>query len=180
MEIEYWKSRAAKMTLLVEQINSQPCRMTLVTLKAANCKLLKIWHDIDMRIAHYHVEACDNAKYLGATERYSHAVYLENPGRMKPFLMRLLYTIKTIYNVSSFYNNSVRVASFLVKITYQAIINCKSYITDGGQVQRTSVEFFLNPPQNSIWEQPLEVVKGKLRECITLRDQYRWICPERD
>ena len=122
------------MTLLVEQINSQPCRMTLVTLKAANCKLLKIWHDIDMRIAHYHVEACDNAKYLGATERYSHAVYLENPGRMKPFLMRLLYTIKTIYNVSSFYNNSVRVASFLVKITYQAIINCKSYITDGGQV----------------------------------------------
>ena len=30
-----------------------------------------------MKIAHYHVEACDNAKYLGATEMCSHAIYLE-------------------------------------------------------------------------------------------------------
>ena len=30
-----------------------------------------------MKIATYHVEACDNAKYLGATEKFSHAVYLE-------------------------------------------------------------------------------------------------------
>ena len=30
-----------------------------------------------MKIAHYYVEACDNAKYLGATEKYSHAIYLE-------------------------------------------------------------------------------------------------------
>ena len=42
VEIEYWKNRAAKLTLLVEQINSQPCKMTLVTLRAANCKLLKV------------------------------------------------------------------------------------------------------------------------------------------
>ena len=42
VEIEYWKSRAAKLTLLVEQINSHPCKMTLVTLRAANCKLLKV------------------------------------------------------------------------------------------------------------------------------------------
>ena len=30
-----------------------------------------------MKIATYHVESCDNAKYLGATEKFSHAVYLE-------------------------------------------------------------------------------------------------------
>lgn len=42
VEIEYWKSRAARLTLLVEQINSHPCKMTLVTLRAANCKLLKV------------------------------------------------------------------------------------------------------------------------------------------
>ena len=42
VEVEYWKSRAAKMTLLVEQITSLPCKMTLVTLRAANCKLLKV------------------------------------------------------------------------------------------------------------------------------------------
>ena len=30
-----------------------------------------------MKIASYHVESCDNAKFLGATEKFSHAVYLE-------------------------------------------------------------------------------------------------------
>ena len=50
-------------------------------LKKLNLKLkffvMKIWHETDMKFAHYHVEACDNAKYLGTTEKYSHAIYLE-------------------------------------------------------------------------------------------------------
>ena len=58
--------------------------------------------------------------------------------------MRLLYTVKMIYNISAFYNNSVRVASLLVKITYQAIISCKSYITDNGKVRKDFVGFFEN------------------------------------
>ena len=41
-ELEYWKSRAARLTLLVEQINTHPCKMTLVTLRAAQSKLLKV------------------------------------------------------------------------------------------------------------------------------------------
>ena len=44
VEVEYWKTRAAKLTLLVEQITSMPCKMTLVTLRAGNCKLLKVRH----------------------------------------------------------------------------------------------------------------------------------------
>ena len=40
--MEYWKSRAARLTLLVEQINTHSCKMTLVTLKAAQSKLLKV------------------------------------------------------------------------------------------------------------------------------------------
>ena len=43
-ELEYWKSRAARLTLLVEQINTHPCKMTLVTLRAAQSKLLKVGH----------------------------------------------------------------------------------------------------------------------------------------
>ena len=58
----------------------------------------------------------------------------QTPDQMKGPLMRLLYTVKMIYNISAFYNNSVRVASLLVKITYQAIISCKSFITDNGKV----------------------------------------------
>ena len=37
-------------------------------------------------------------------------------------LMRLLHIIKMIFNVSSFYNSSERVASLLVKINNQVIM----------------------------------------------------------
>ena len=47
-ELEYWKSRAARLTLLVEQINTHPCKMTLVTLRAAQSKLLKVTPQICM------------------------------------------------------------------------------------------------------------------------------------
>ena len=97
---------------------------------------------------------------------------------MKGPLMRLLYTVKMIYNISAFYNNSVRVASLLVKITYQAIISCKSYITDNGKVREDFVNFLkLSPDQHSIWNQDLERVQEKLRQCITLKDNYR--CDDR-
>ena len=38
-ELEYWKARGAKLTLLVDQINTQPARMTLVTLRAAQVNI---------------------------------------------------------------------------------------------------------------------------------------------
>lgn len=41
-ELEYWKARGAKLTLLVDQINTTPARMTLVTLRAAQSKILKV------------------------------------------------------------------------------------------------------------------------------------------
>ena len=41
-ELEYWKSRAAKLTLLVDQLSSHECRMTLATLRAAQSRLLRV------------------------------------------------------------------------------------------------------------------------------------------
>ncbi|XP_023348445.1 dynein heavy chain 5, axonemal, partial [Eurytemora carolleeae] len=158
-ELEYWKSRAARLTLLVEQINTMPCRMTLVVLRTAQCKLMKAWREIDVRITRYHVEACDNAKFLGAIERSSHAIYLEDPYNMKTPLMRLLHIVKMIFNVSCFYNTPERVASLLVKITNQVIRSCKRYITESGRV--------------TIWNQEREQIEIKLTECIKLNDHYR-------
>ena len=87
-----------------------------------------------MKITRYHVEAVDNAKFLGAIERSSHAIYLENPANMKQPLMRLLHIVKMIYNVSTFYNTPERVASLLVKITNQVIRSCKKFITENGSL----------------------------------------------
>ena len=88
-ELEYWKARGAKLTLLVNQINTQPARMTLVTLRAAQSKILKVWNNIDKRITKYHVEAADNAKFLGAIEKTSHSIYLEDPSELKGKIQNL-------------------------------------------------------------------------------------------
>ena len=96
--------------------------MTLVTLRAAQSKILKVWNNIDKRINKYHVEAADNAKFLGAIEKTSHSIYLEDPAQMKESLMRVIHIVKMIYNVSHHYNTPERVASLLVKITNQVKI----------------------------------------------------------
>ena len=87
-----------------------------------------------------------------------HAIYLEDPMEMRVPLKRLLYQVKMIFNCSSFFNNSVCVASLLVKITNQIIISCKRYITAGGRV--------------TIWNQNIEDVERKLKECIALNEYY--------
>ena len=101
----------------------------------------------------------------------------QTPDQMKGPLMRLLYTVKMIYNISAFYNNSVRVASLLVKITYQAIISCKSFITDNGKVCLFDNLFAtaIYCVQHSIWTQDIEVVQKKLVQCIILKDNYRFL-----
>ena len=91
-EIEYWKSRAARLTLLTEQMMGNECKMTVVTLRwwrcwrclwtgllkttmaltmiicslfrAGKCKLLKVWHDIDVRVAGYFVEVIDSNGFI--------------------------------------------------------------------------------------------------------------------
>ena len=53
---------------------------------------------------------------------------------MKKPLFRLLYTVKMIFDVSTFYNSPERVASLIVKITNQVIRSCKRYITENGNL----------------------------------------------
>ena len=49
-ELEYWKSRAARLSLLVDQVSSHPCKLTLATLKCAQCKLVKVSSEKRLRI----------------------------------------------------------------------------------------------------------------------------------
>ena len=41
-ELEFWKCRAAKLSLLVDQISSNHCRLILATLKAAQSRLIRV------------------------------------------------------------------------------------------------------------------------------------------
>ena len=112
--MEYWKARGAKLTLLVNQINTQPARMTLVTLRAAQSKILKVWNNIDKRITKYHVEAADNAKFLGAIEKTSHSIYLEDPSELKGEIIFFLclYTFNTLEHISEHHTLAVLAHNF--------------------------------------------------------------------
>ena len=86
-------------------------RIVLAKVIIGNIDEMQVWREIDLKITRYHVEAVDNAKFLGAIERSSHAIYLEDPANMKQPLMRLLHIVKMIYNVSTFYNTPERVCN---------------------------------------------------------------------
>ena len=158
-EIEYWKIRSARLTLLCEQLSSLQTKMTTVTLRVAHSKLMKIWVDCEIKVMKYNVEAKDNAKFLGSIEKSSHSIYLLDPYKMNPSLMRLIHIIKMIYQVSGFYNTSERVASLLVKIKNQVIRSCKKFITESGSL--------------TIWNQERPEIERKLTQCIKLKNQYR-------
>ena len=143
----------------MDQVSSDPCRITVATLKAGKCKLVKVWKECEQKVIKYFVEAAENAKFLTVIEKSSHAIYLEDPCRMKKSLFRLLHVVKMIYNISTFYNSPERVASLLVKITNVVIQSCRRYITDNGVV--------------NIWDQQPEIIEKKLSECIKLNGQYR-------
>ena len=72
--------------------------MTLVTLRAAQSKILKVWNNIDKRINKYHVEAADNAKFLGAIEKTSHSIYLEDPSELKGISYFLIYSFQNPFH----------------------------------------------------------------------------------
>ena len=158
-EIEYWKIRMCRLTLLVEQLSSHQTKMVSCTLRAGHSKLLKLWVDCEVKVMKYHVEARDNAKYLGSIEKNSHSIYLQDPYEMDASLSRILSIIKMIYQVSSFYNKPERVASLLVKITNQVIRSCKKFITENGSL--------------TIWNQDRSEIERKLTQCIKLNSQYR-------
>ena len=103
-------------------------------------------------------QAVDNAKFLGAAEQYIHAIYLEDPGKMRTPIMRLLYTVKMIFNVSTYFNNSVRISSLLVKITNQIIISCK-------RCKRVVEEAFICFQVHHCWRPGHHLEPRKVKKC---------------
>ena len=85
-----------------------------------------------MKVIKYFVEAADNAKFLNVIEKSSHAIYLEDPARLKKHLFRLLHVVKMIFNISTFYNSPERVASLLGKLSFIILVLLVEFSTNVG------------------------------------------------
>uniref|UniRef100_A0A3B3C9B6 Dynein heavy chain tail domain-containing protein n=1 Tax=Oryzias melastigma TaxID=30732 RepID=A0A3B3C9B6_ORYME len=140
-ELNYWKKRMARFSYLLEQLKSPHVRTVLRVLGLAKSKLMKSWAEIDRRITVASNEAKDNVKYVYSLETFYEPLYKCDPVRKIPSLIN---AIRTIYNVSRYYNNSEKITTLFVLVTNQMISSCMAYITNNGC--------------DSIWDQPRQEI----------------------
>lgn len=53
---------------------------------------------------------------IQAMEQCCHSLYLDDPVTMQESILSLLQTVRLIYSVSQFYNNSERTSTLMVKV----------------------------------------------------------------
>ncbi|GBP33368.1 Dynein heavy chain 5, axonemal [Eumeta japonica] len=128
-ELDYWRRQLTTFTSIIEHIKCEPCQMYMHTLIRAKSKLVKKWKQLDNQVTEYYNEAFDNVKYLYALEKYCEPLYRCDPDTLEQYIPGLLYTVRTIYGTSQYYNTTKQISTLLVKVTNQILNMCMNYLT---------------------------------------------------
>lgn len=115
-ELEYWKRRGAQFSQLLSYLQEREVQWTLYCLSVSGSRMMKNWKETDKKITFCYNEARDNAKFIAAMEQCCHSLYLDDPVTMQESILSLLQTVRLIYSVSQFYNNSERTSTLMVKV----------------------------------------------------------------
>jgi len=115
-EVEYWKQRAAKLSLLYDKIRSGEMKFTVFVLQMAKSNALKVWKSLEMKVVYCYNEATDNAAYIDRIDKICHSLYLDNPIKIKGDCQKLMRTVMMIQTSSMFYNTSEKITHLLVKV----------------------------------------------------------------
>jgi dynein heavy chain len=158
-EVEYWKRRASLLSILHQKIHGGEMRFTILCLSIAGSNALKVWKNLEHRVAYVFNEAKDISAYIDRIDHIAHPLYLDTPSTIIKGVNGLMQTVMLIQTSSMFYNTSEKISHLLVKITNQMIYRCKTYLTLGGK--------------QSIWVQNRHSVLKKILECIQLNKVYR-------
>ncbi len=117
-ELEYWKRRGAQFSQLLSYLQEREVQWTLYCLSVGGSRVTKNWKETDKKITFCYNEARDNAKFIQAMEQCCHSLYLDDPVTMQDSILSLLQTVRLIYSVSQFYNNSERTSTLMVKVCF--------------------------------------------------------------
>ena len=155
-ELEYWRSRMAKLNSISEQTKSKPAKVLFGVLLACRSKVYKAWRQIDTRITDVSNEAKDNVKYLITLENSLEPMYNGTPTQVIDAMPSLMNNVKMMHTIARYYNTSERMTPLMSKITNQLIANCKSHIEADGK----------------LWDQDLPSLIAKLEVTIKVRGRY--------
>lgn len=158
-ELKYWRYMLAKYTSITEFIATREFVNFYTVLKLSRSKWVQRWKEIDNQLTCQLNIATDNARYLSTLERFWNPLYTCAPVEIMEHLTSLLAAVRGVYNTSNYYNTTLNITSFIVKITNQLIIACCNYLTKNYT--------------ESIWSQGLRQVLTKIQECCDLEAYYR-------
>ncbi|KAF0306204.1 Dynein heavy chain 5, axonemal [Amphibalanus amphitrite] len=157
-ELEYWKVRSSVIDSIIEQLKLHKVKTAVFCLQMNHYPIIKLWRRTDRRITDAFNEARDNIRFIYCIEKHLHPLTLGSPPEMVGSIAGLFNAVRMIHSVSHYYNSSERMSALLIKVTNQMIVSCMDYISDRGRY--------------TIWNQPEEDVRSKIRDCISLRDHY--------
>mmetsp|Transcript_24997 Transcript_24997/g.74250 ORF Transcript_24997/g.74250 Transcript_24997/m.74250 type:complete len:4444 (+) Transcript_24997:3-13334(+) len=156
-ELDYWRGRMAKLNSVIQQLNSERCRVVLSVLQVAKSRALKRWKVNDNAITDAANEAKDNVKYLHTLDKYIDPLYNGTPAAVVESLPGLLNNIKMMNTIARYYSTQ-RMTTLFRKVTEQMIANCRAFVEAGG---------------GSLWEQPTLALIARLRSSIDCNRQYQ-------
>uniref|UniRef100_A0A3P9MF80 Dynein, axonemal, heavy chain 5 n=1 Tax=Oryzias latipes TaxID=8090 RepID=A0A3P9MF80_ORYLA len=118
-ELNYWKKRMSRFSYLLEQLKSPHVRTILRVLGLAKSKLIE---EIDRRITVASNEAKNNVKYVYSLETFYEPLYKCDPVAIVKAVPSLINAIRTIHNVSRYYNDSEKITTLLHYQQWEAYI----------------------------------------------------------
>eukprot|EP00327_Prymnesium_parvum_P015479 CAMPEP_0113272674 /NCGR_PEP_ID=MMETSP0008_2-20120614/23450_1 /TAXON_ID=97485 /ORGANISM="Prymnesium parvum" /LENGTH=4484 /DNA_ID=CAMNT_0000122153 /DNA_START=48 /DNA_END=13502 /DNA_ORIENTATION=+ /assembly_acc=CAM_ASM_000153 len=156
-ELEWWRSRMAKLNSIMEDLKSTECQVIYNVLQVIKARSLKRWRILNNSITDAVNEAKDNVKYLSTLDKYIEPLYSGDPLSIIDALPGLLNNIRMMHTIARYYATPAQMSVLFMKITEQMIVNCRKYVNKEG----------------NMWDQPSASLIGQLKSCVKLYDSYR-------
>ena len=163
-ELEFWRSRMAKLNSVLQQLKSREARLVLGVCSAGGfgagrSVALRRWRLIDTRVTDAVNESKDNVKYLTTLEKTLEPLYGDDVSKIYDSIVPLLNSVRMMYAVCRYYHTPARMTRLFSKITNKMIVACRDMLNLNG----TAV----------LWNQDKTALLANLALVIKTKNKYR-------
>ncbi|KAG5675719.1 hypothetical protein PVAND_005600 [Polypedilum vanderplanki] len=158
-ELEHWRKMLAKFCHVSEFVKSKMFNNYYLCLKLSKSKILLQWMKVDEDLRKLLVEATDNVRFLQSIQEYWNPLYKCEPNELCHHIKLLLKILHGVYSTSNFFNTSLRITSFLSKVSNQIVNTSRKYLTSNFT--------------KTIWTEDMKILVKKINECKNMVEIYR-------